>query len=32
MYIAVVFPAPLCPRIVKISPYFIDIFKLFTAI
>ena len=32
MLIAVVFPAPLCPRMAKISFYFIDIFRLSTAL
>ena len=32
MLIAVVFPAPLCPRIVNISFYLIEIFKRSTAV
>lgn len=32
MKIAVVFPAPLCPRMVKISPLLIERVSLFTAV
>jgi hypothetical protein len=32
MYIAVVLPAPLCPRMVKISPSLMDKLSLLTAV